>query len=252
MFDISNRLYKIIAGFLAVLAVYFCFEAYLGYATLPQNNIYPEMVSITGEGKASVSPDVAKVNLGITTEGTKIETIVLDNTTKMNALLGDIKTIGIESKDITTKSYSLQPRYEWDQNGKRISRGYTLSQSIEVKIRDFTKIGQVLEIAANNEVNNIGDLQFTIDDLEKAKAEARTKAIAQAKAKAQVIAAQTGIKLKKLSSIYEDSGAYPYPMYDSSGMGGAMTAKEISSIAPTIQTGEQEITVRITLNYRVK
>lgn len=252
MFDISNRLFKIIAGFLAILSIYFGFKAYFEYKMLPQNNIYPEVFSITGEGKATVSPDIAKVDLGITTDGTKMETIVKENTDKMNTLISAIKGLGIEDKDIKTKNYSLQPRYEWDENGRRISRGYTLSQSIEVKIRDFAKIGKVLEIASNNGVNNIGDLQFVIDDMEKAKAEARTKAIAQAKAKAQTIAAQTGIKLKKITSVYEDNGAYPYPMYDSSGMGGAMTAKEMSSIAPTIQTGEQEVTVRITLNFRVK
>lgn len=251
-FDLSNRLYKVIAGFLVILAVYFGFQAYYDYKMLPQNNIYPEMLSVSGEGKASIAPDVASVNLGIITEGVKVETIVKTNTEKMNALLLEVKNLGIEEKDIKTKNYSLQPRYEWTETGTRIPKGYTLTQTIEVKIRDFAKIGNVLEIASANGVNNIGDLQFTIDDVEKAKSIAREKAIVQAKEKAQLISQQTGLKLKKITNIYEDTGAYPYPAYDTSGMGGSMTAKAMSSIAPTIQTGEQEITVKITLNYRTK
>ncbi|MEK7104165.1 MAG: SIMPL domain-containing protein, partial [Patescibacteria group bacterium] len=127
------------------------------------------------------------MNLGITTEGNKVETIVQANTEKMNAVLTDIKALGIEEKDIKTKNYSLQPRYEWTETGARIPRGYTLTQTIEVKIRDFAKIGNVLEIASSKGVNNIGDLQFTIDDIEKAKSIAREKAIANAKEKAKLI-----------------------------------------------------------------
>jgi len=249
--ELSDRLYQVVAIFLAVLALYFGFQAYLGYKTLPENNVYPEALSISGEGKATVSPDIATVDLGITTEGSKVEQIVKENSDNMNALLAGVKTLGIAEKDIKTKSYSLQPRYEYDENGKRAFRGYTLSQTIEVKIRDFSKIGNVLETATEKGANNIGDLQFTVDDMEKVRAEARAKAIEVAKAKAQSIAEQTGIKLKKISSIYEDTGNYPYPAY-SEGMGAGMTAKAMSSVAPTIQSGEQEITVRVTLNYRTK
>jgi len=253
MFDISNRLYKIIAGFLVVLTVYFGFKIYLDYKTLSQNNVYPEILSVSGEGKASIAPDVVTVDFSIITEGAKIETIVQTNTEKMNTVLSEIKNIGIEEKDIKTKSYSLQPRYEWSQSGTRIPKGYTLTQTIEVKIRDFTKIGDALAVASSNGVNNIGDLQFTIDDMEKAKSIAREKAIAQAKEKAKLISQQTGLKLKKIVNMYEDTGAYPYQAYDSTGMG-ASYKEAVSSIAPApvIQTGEQEITVKITLNYRAK
>ncbi len=253
IFELSNRLYMAIAIFLGVLAIYFGFQAYYDYKMLPENNIYPEIVSITGEGKAAISPDIAAVDLGITTEGAKVEKIVQENTDAMNKLLTDIKALGIVAQDIKTKSYSLQPRYEYDKDGTRISKGYTLSQTIEVKIRDFAKIGSVLEIAANDGANNVSDLQFTIDDMEKVRAQAREKAIAQAKAKAQAIASQTGIKLKKITSVYEDTGSCgSYGCQYAEGMGAGMTAKAVSDISPTIQSGEQEVTVRITLNYRTK
>ncbi|MDD4990109.1 MAG: SIMPL domain-containing protein [Candidatus Pacebacteria bacterium] len=252
-FELSNRVFQVVAVFLAVLAVYFGFQAYYDYKMLPENNIYPETVSITGEGKATISPDIAAVDLGITTEGAKVEAIVQENTDAMNKLLTDVKALGIADKDIKTKTYSLQPRYEYNEDGTRTSRGYTLSQSIEVKIRDFAKIGQVLETAANDGATNVSDLQFTIDDMEKARAEAREKAITQAKEKAKAIASQTGIKLKKITSVYEDTGACgSYGCSYTEGMGAGMTAKAVSSIAPTIQSGEQEVTVRITLNYRTK
>jgi len=108
-FDLSNRFYKIVAGFLVVLTVYFGFQSYFNYKMIPQNNVYPEVFSVTGEGKASIAPDVATINLGIITEGAKIETIVKINTEKMNAVLADIKALGIAEKDIKTKSQAYCP-----------------------------------------------------------------------------------------------------------------------------------------------
>lgn len=253
-FDFSNRVYKVLSGFLIVLAVYFVFQLYIDYKTLPQNNIYPEMISISGEGKASIVPDIAGVDLGIITEGTKVEDIVQINTDKMNSVISEIKNLGIEEKDIKTTNYSLQPRYEWTDTGSRVSKGYTLTQSISVKIRDFSKIGKILETASAEGVNNIGALRFTIDDMEKARATARGKAIEQAKEKAKMISKETGLKLKKIISIYEDNnGVYPSYDYAGAGVGSSSVYKEsLSSVAPSIQTGEQEITVRITLNYRTK
>ena len=252
MFDLSNRLYKVVVLFLVSLVIYFGFSVYINYKAVPGNSPYPEVLSVTGEGKASITPDIATVNLSITTEGVKVEDVVLNNTEKMNTVIMGIKNLEIAEKDIKTKQYSLYPRYEWTEAGKRVSRGYTLTQTVEVKIRDFAKIGGVLEVASSNGVNSIGDLQFTIDDMEKARAIARENAIAQAKEKASLIASQTGLKLKKVVSVYEDTGNNSYPIYDSLGMGSTM--KEASSIAPdpTIQAGEQEITVRMTLNYRTK
>jgi len=252
-FDLSNRLFKMVGGFLIVLAIYFAFSIYVDYKTIPENNIYPEVISVSGEGKASIVPDVAWVNLGITTEGNKVETIVKTNSEKMNAIIEQAKALGIDEKDLKTKSYSLYPRYEWTETGNRIAKGYTLTQTIEVKIRDFSKIGNVLEVASQNGVTNVGELTFSIEDLEKAKSIAREKAINQAKEKANLISKQTGLKFKKITSIYENNEAYPYQAYDSSGMGGTASFKEMSSsVAPAIQTGQQEITVKITLNYRVK
>lgn len=207
----------------------------------------PREISITAEGKATVVPDIALLRAGVTTEGSAVEKIVAENNTKMNAIIEAIKGLGVEEKDIKTTNYSLTPRYDWLETG-RVFRGYTLNQEISIKVRDFEKIGDVLEVSTSNGGNLIGNLQFTVDDQEKVKALALEDAIANAKEKAQSIAQASGLKLKKVVNIYE-SGVTPYY-----GVGGAMTmdAKMESSVAPPIQAGEQEITVNVTLIYRVR
>ncbi|MDP2951394.1 MAG: SIMPL domain-containing protein [bacterium] len=210
----------------------------------------PKEISISAEGKATIVPDVALIRAGITTEGKDIETIVNENNTKMNAIIEAVKGLGVESKDIQTTNYSLTPRYDYLETG-RYFRGYTLNQEIAIKVRDFTKVGDVLELSVSKGGNLIGNLQFTVDDMDKVKAVALENAIANAKEKAQSIAKASGLKLKKIINIYE-SGATPYYGY---GMGGGVTMDvkmESAIVAPTIEAGEQEVTVSVTLTYRIR
>ena len=92
-------------------------------------------------------------------------------------------------------------------------------------------------------------MQFTVDDLEKAKADAREKAIEQAKAKALVLTNQAGLKIVKLVNISEGYAFSPQPLYVDA-KGGAMM--ESISIAPDIQPGQSEISTTVYLTYRVR
>jgi hypothetical protein len=129
-------------------------------------------------------------------------------------------------------------------------KGYKLAQDIQVKIRDFTKIGDVLSQTTAKGANTVGNLQFTIDDPEKFKEEARAKAIAQAKSNAKNLASESGVNLGKLVNVYEN---YTYPMaYSTNAMKAMGGGAEDSVTAPTIQPGQQEIDVTINLTYQVK
>ncbi|OGZ70211.1 MAG: hypothetical protein A2904_00615, partial [Candidatus Staskawiczbacteria bacterium RIFCSPLOWO2_01_FULL_33_9] len=215
------------------------------FQTLPRN--YPQEITVTGEGKIFLKPDVALVSLGVKTEEQKSVDAVNKNNEKMNAVIKAIKDLGVDEKDIKTSAYSLYPVYNYIESG-RVFIGYSLDQQISVKVRDFDKISDVLDKATAQGANTISDLQFTVDDLEKARAEAREKAIEQAKGKAFVLANQAGLKIIKLVNISEGYAPSPQPIY---GMGGASAVKEVS-FAPDIQPGQSEINTTIYLTYRVR
>ncbi|MDD5750237.1 MAG: SIMPL domain-containing protein [Candidatus Pacebacteria bacterium] len=215
-------------------------------------NNYPREISISAQGSFKLIPDVAVINLGVKTEGMKVAGVVKENNEKMNDILAAIKSAGVAEKDIQTLSYNLSQQYDYLDKGERVFRGYLLNQQIGVKIRDFTKIGDVLERSTSLGANSIGDLQFTVDDPAAAKAAALADAIANAKTKAKKIASDSGLKIKKLVNVYEDSSQYAnYPTAVGVG-GGEMMVKSLSSIAPDIQAGEQEVKATVTLVYRVK
>ncbi len=247
-FDLSNRFYKLVMVLIVVVAVYLAGGLFYKFASLPENS--PREISVSGEGKAYVKPDIATVNLGVKTEGVKSTDVVDKNNKTVNAIIKAVKDLGVEEKDIKTTQYNLYPQYNYTELKGRIFTGYVLDQQITVKIRNFDKISDVLDKAASNGATTISDMQFTVDNPETARAEARQKAIDEARQKAQDIAKSSGLSLGKLVNISENyGGGYPQPMY---GIGGAGAMDSAKSIAPQIQTGQQEVDVTVSLTYRVR
>jgi len=247
-FELSNRLFVVFAILLVGVLGFWTAKVFIDFQSLPNN--YPREITVSGEGRTFAVPDIALIQLGAVTEGLKVGDVVKENTEKMNNILKEIKDLGIEEKDIKTTTYNLAPRYEWAEDGKRIFKGYTLTQQINVKIRNFEKIGDVLEKSTEKGANLVGDLQFSIDEPEKVRQEARKEAIERAKTKASQIATDSGLKLVKLVNVYEDY----YPRTYSDTLYKSLEATGGGEIAapPEIQPGEQEVTVTIYLTYRVR
>jgi uncharacterized protein YggE len=90
----------------------------------------------------------------------------------------------IDEKDLKTTSFNINPRYEWQNNsGKRYLVGYEVRQIINVKIRDLSEVGNIIQKATDLGANDIGELIFTFDNDQKLKENARNIAIRSAKEK---------------------------------------------------------------------
>jgi len=244
--EFSNRVFLLTAILIVGVVIYFAGQMMYQFSSLPQN--FPQEITVSGEGKVFMKPDIALVNLGVKTEAKKSADAVNQNNEKMNAIIKAIKDLGVDEKDIKTSAYNLYPVYDYIESGRTFV-GYSLDQQISVKIRNFDKISDILDKATSLGANIINDLQFTVDDMEKARADARKEAIEQAKAKALVLVNQAGLKIIKLTNVSEGYVSSPQSMY---GMGGAVSSAKEMSIAPDIQTGQSEISTTVYLTYRVK
>ncbi len=206
-------------------------------------------VSFSGEGKVLANPDVAMLDLAIVTEATTSKAAQDQNSAKSQALTDFLKKQGIAEKDIKTTGYNIYPQYSYRPSEKPTISGYQVNQSIQIKIRDLTNTDKVLDGVVSVGVNQINNLQLTIDSPEKLKAEARQKAITDAKNKADELEGQLGIRLGRIVNFSENIGGYPGPI---------MYAKEVSGQGgmggggPSVPTGENEIVVSVTITYQIK
>jgi hypothetical protein len=246
---------------LSALVVALSFWNYAGsYADSIQPSSFRSFM-VTGEGKVTAVPDVAQVSFSVLSEGGKdLGSLQTKNTEKMNTAIEFLKEQGIDEKDIKTQQYNISPRYQYYSCPTQTYSaqpcppadivGYTINQNVEVKIRDFAKIGEVLGGLVENGANTVSQLAFTIDDPTAVEMEARAEAIEKAKAKAYQVADFGGFSVGRLLSV-DESNYYPRPMMykEVLGMGGA---EMDAASAPSIQPGSQEVTVSVMLRYEIK
>lgn len=207
---------------------------------------YKNTISVAGEGKVLAKPDIGQVSLSVVSDAKTVAIAQKDNTDKMNKITGLMKDLGIKEEDLKTTNYSVEPSYQYYE-GKSEIIGYVITQTLEVKIRNLEKVGDILGQAAASGANQVGSLYFTFDDPEKLNTEARQKAIDNAKAKAQDLARSLGVSLGKVVSFSESSLGQPETRYyasDALGKGGG-------GAVPDIQTGQNEINVNVSLSYEI-
>lgn len=206
-------------------------------------------ITVSDSAEVYAKPDLALVVLSVVTEAKTVAQAMSQNTSKMNAVIDSTKEIGVNEKDLKTTSFNIFPRYDYIRSGiipsgKRVLVGYEVTQSLQVKIRDLEKIGQILEGATDAGANQVGSLQFTIDDQDELKAQVREEAIKKARAKAKKIANELGVDLVRVVSFSESAQAISYDYaLKSEAMGGGA--------APQIETGENKIETTVNIVFEI-
>lgn len=260
----KRRLFNVVLTSITLLGVFLGVRvvselkqlSYVGKGVYPSNT-----VAVNGTGEVYAVPDVASFSFSVIEEAKTVKDAQDKATKKMNSILASIKEMGIEDKDVKTTSYNSYPKYEYTQSacsvnycppGKQVLTGYEVSQTITVKVRKTDDAGTVLTKVGDLGASNISGLDFVVDDMDKAKAEAREKAVADAKAKAEVLSKTLGVKLVKIVSFYESGDAVPPIMYamDSKAMGAGMM--ETQAVAPQLPTGENKISSTVTITYELE
>ncbi|MDD5341045.1 MAG: SIMPL domain-containing protein [Patescibacteria group bacterium] len=205
-------------------------------------------ITIMGEGKVTAIPDIANVTLGMQNTNLNIQVAQKKNSDTMNALIAQLTALGISKDDIQTTNYNIYPQYDYSSSRQTLT-GYTVSQDVTVKIRQTDKVDQVLKIAGDLKLNQVGGLSFAIDNPETYRQQARILALQNAKDKAEALAKIMGVNLGKVISFAESSnGVTPYPMMVSdkavSGIGGGGTA-------PSVSVGSQDIIIDASIVYEL-
>jgi len=216
------------------------------------NSLYPSRtIVISGDGKATVTPDIAKLSFSVVSEGPDPTALQSDNSKKMTAAINFVKEKGIDAKDIKTTNYNLSPRYEYDETKRQsFITGYTLTQTVSVKVRDLGKVAEILGGLSSLGINNIGSVSFEVDEPDRYLAEARVEAFGKANKKALEMASLNGVRIKRVVNFseYQSGPIYPYRSLELAGKGGG----DVVLPVPPIEPGTEEITIQVSVTYEIE
>ncbi len=214
-------------------------------------------ISVNGKGEVYVKPDIATVTFSVTEESLDVSKASNELNIKIDDIIKNLKSNGIDEKDIKTTEYSVYPRYDYTRSdvytysSKQVLAAYVVTQGIQVKIRDLSKTGKILSDLGTLKVTNMSGLTFSNDNHDELVKQAREDAIKEAKEEAKKLAKDLGVKLGDIVSYY-DSGRGGYPYYDV-----AMSAKAVygmgeATVEANVPTGENKITSNVTITYEIE
>lgn len=206
-------------------------------------------ITVSGHGKVTAKPDIAQVTLGVTTgQQSTAEQAMNVLTERFNAALAAVQAEGVEEDDIKTTNLTINPVYDY-QDGQQTLRGFEAAESIEVKIRDLDAIGKVVSRATAAGTNQVGGIQFVIDEPETLEREAQALAITDAKKNAEALADELDVSLGRVKSFVASAAPPVFPPFYA-----AAELKTADDRGGDIQVpaGTNEISASVSITYELK
>lgn len=204
---------------------------------------------MSGEGLVQAIPDRAWINITTESRASNPRDAQKRNVDAMSPVQAKLKSAGVPAEAIRTIGYDLQQEFDY-VNSKRISRGYVARNTIEVRVDQIDRVGELLEIAVGSGATSVGGIRFDLKDRAKLERDAIRLAVADARAKAEAAASGAGRTIDRIQRIDEQGiSAPPVPL---------RMAREVAMAdaaaggAPPILAGQMELRAHVTVTAILK
>jgi uncharacterized protein YggE len=219
------------------------------FAQQPPAPPEPPVVVTSGEGVIEVVPDRAWITVTAESRAGNARDAQKRNVDAMTPVLDKVKAAGVPAEAIKTVGYDLQQ--EWDYvNNRRISRGYVARNTVEIRVDNVERVGELLEIAVGSGATSVGGIRFDVKDRDKLEADALRLAVAEARRLADAAAAGAGRTIERVQRIDAQRMGGPVPMPRVAYAREQAAAAD--SAAPPISAGQIEIRAHVTLTSVLK
>jgi uncharacterized protein YggE len=203
-------------------------------------------ITVEGTGRISGRPDTLTVTVGVEVERPAVDEAIAAANEGAQAVIDAVTGAGVDADDVQTARLEVYPRYD-DGPGRSepTIAGYTVTNLLEVTVRDIDAAGEVLGAATDAAGGDarVQGVRFGLEDNQGLVDQARERAFEDARARAQDYAELAGRELGAVVSIAESfTPAGPIEQFAEAGG----LDVDTSGAAVPIQPGQQEVQVRVT------
>jgi uncharacterized protein YggE len=165
----------------------------------------------------------------------------------MRKLFETIKAFGVSNKNVRTSGFNVSPQYERGRAAgrARLIAGYSVRNSVTVKLRDLSRMGEFIAKVAAQGANQFHGLQFIVEKTPERMDKLRKAAVRDATRKARILAEAASLKLGRAIRIAEGSTLTPGPRVMSAGRATALSS---TPVAP----GEGTLRLSVTVVFEVE
>jgi hypothetical protein len=242
-----NKLIAAILFFFLCLFVYTKLAGPIPFSVNSVQTTKSTTFDVSGDGSATAVPNTATISFGVTKQATTVADAQNQTNTAINSIMDKLNSLGIDTKNIKTTNYNVNPNYNLGDS-QSIS-GYTVTQSVEVKVDPLDKVNKTLDTLTASGANIVGQVSFGFDDATKQKLEdqARADAVKVAKEKAQSLANAASIHLGSIINVTENQNTPGPIMLNTAKLGGGAGESAPSQVTP----GENTVSTTVTLSYQI-
>ncbi|MFT3727760.1 MAG: SIMPL domain-containing protein [Terricaulis sp.] len=203
------------------------------------------LLTISAEGKVTGRPDMATINLGVTTEAQSAQAAMAANARQAAALIAALRRAGIAERDIQTANISVNPQQQYHENEPPVITGYQANNTVTAKIRNVDNTGRVIDAAVAAGGNTINGVFFSYQNPDAQMDAARRDAIANARHRADLYADALHMHVVRIVAVNE-GGSYspPVPM--------PMVRMAAVQDATPVQVGEVDTTASINVTFELR
>ena len=204
-------------------------------------------ISVGGQGKVTVVPDMATVSLGVNVERDSAKAARQAAADQMTRIVAALKALGIADADIATANVSLGPVYDYPTNAQPKIRGYQLQNTVTVTVRDLDKVSDVIDDSVQAGATAVNGVTFDVKDRAAAEATAREQAVKDARAKADTIANGLGVSIRGVASVAEQVQT---PIWYGNMMAAPAAGAADSAKTPVLP-GSTDVTITVQVSFLI-
>ena len=180
----------------SVCSVVFFFAALAAFGQTPELKFIADTLVVQADGTYDADPDLATLTFQIFTQDKEIKKAYETATRSMQHIVDIAQQNGLAKDDVRSGVLTVSPIYEGDR--KKKARSYNVQGQEVLKIRDFAKIGPILDASVEAGVTDLRSLAYSLADEEGAKKKAVAEAMQHAMGRAAIALEQKGQKLGAL------------------------------------------------------
>ena len=211
-----------------------------------QENAGVPLIVTTGESTVRRAPDVAYLTIAVESRAGSPRDAQRQNADMMAAVQKALASASVPRDALKTVSAWLDQQFD-NVNGRRVSRGYVARNTLEVRVDEVGRAGELADVAVQAGATSLSGVRFDVKDRAGAEREAVRLAVEDARGRAEAAAMGAGRTIDRVVRI-EDSRAEtvgPRPMAFS-------VARAGSEPATNFEPGLIEIAARVTLTVSMK
>ncbi|RQD88865.1 SIMPL domain-containing protein [Methanosalsum natronophilum] len=242
----KDRLYYVIIA-LSIVLVLLAATLFVSSQDTKGNDA-EHTIQMRGNAEIMAVPDKATLNIGVVVQAPNADEATEENADIMNAVIEELKDIGLEDSEIQTSSVSVSPVYNYDGRTPTIE-GYSASNNVRITTSKLDSLGDMIDRSVAAGANQIGGISFSVSD-EKQKElrdELISEAVSDATSKAEMLASSLGVDIVGVKSSYIADTREPRLFYEEVAMDAEMAER------PTpIEPGESSISMSVQVTYLIE